>query len=168
MFSSDLEYTSQPYTESMAMRLAVQYIPYAIYSKEKTVHVITFTQFEDGNLLLESCNRTERGDKPEDNLTFPPLISEAKIYEMSSGDESDAEPMSTDMLEDICDGIQSHMSINRRQARYKMHGHNKEMKAERKGALLSTQNMGKRSHKAFEAVVNDISEPLPIMRESVP
>ena len=98
----------------MAMRLAVSYIPYAISSKEKTVDVITFTHFEDGNLLLESCNGTERGDKSEDNLKFPPLISEAKIYEMSSGDESDAEPMSTYMLEDICDGIKSHTSINRR------------------------------------------------------
>ena len=31
---------------------------------------------------------------------------------MSSGYESDAEPMSTDMLEDIRDGSQSHLSIN--------------------------------------------------------
>ena len=32
---------------------------------------------------------------------------------MSSGYEYYAEPMSTDMLEDICDGSQSHPSINR-------------------------------------------------------
>ena len=37
---------------------------------------------------------------------------------MSSSDESDAEPMSTDMLEDICDGSQSHPSINRIEGRY--------------------------------------------------
>ena len=36
---------------------------------------------------------------------------------MSSGYESDAEPMSMDMLEDIRDGSQSHPSINRREAR---------------------------------------------------
>ena len=41
--------------------------------------------------------------------------------EISSGDESDAETMSTDMLEDICDGSQYHPSINRREARYKIH-----------------------------------------------
>ena len=41
--------------------------------------------------------------------------------EMSSGDEYDAETMSTDMLEDICDISQSHPSINRREARYKIH-----------------------------------------------
>ena len=39
---------------------------------------------------------------------------------MSSGDESDAEPMSTDMLEDISDVSQSHMRINRREACYKI------------------------------------------------
>ena len=39
---------------------------------------------------------------------------------MSSGDESDAEPMSTDMLEDICNGSQSHLIINRREALYKI------------------------------------------------
>ena len=39
---------------------------------------------------------------------------------MSSGDESIAEPMSTDILEDICDGIQSRLIITRREANYKI------------------------------------------------
>ena len=39
---------------------------------------------------------------------------------MSSGDESDAEPMSMEMLEDIHDGSQSHLSINRIEALYKI------------------------------------------------
>ena len=39
---------------------------------------------------------------------------------MSSGDESDSEPMSTDMLEDICDGSQYHLIINRREMRYRI------------------------------------------------
>ena len=33
---------------------------------------------------------------------------------MSSGNESDAEPMSTDMLEDICYLSQPHLSLNKR------------------------------------------------------
>ena len=37
---------------------------------------------------------------------------------VSSGDESDVEPMSMDILEDICYGNQSHPSINRREERY--------------------------------------------------
>ena len=36
---------------------------------------------------------------------------------MSSSDESDAEPMSTDMLEDIRDVSQSRAIINRRESR---------------------------------------------------
>ena len=39
---------------------------------------------------------------------------------ISSGNESDAEPISTDMLEDIRDGSQSHPRINGREARYKI------------------------------------------------
>ena len=39
---------------------------------------------------------------------------------MDSGDESDDEPMSMDILEDISDGSQSHPRINRRYARYKI------------------------------------------------
>ena len=39
---------------------------------------------------------------------------------MSSGDEYDDEPMSTDMLEDICDRSQSCPIINRREAQYKI------------------------------------------------
>ena len=39
---------------------------------------------------------------------------------MGSGDESDDEPMSTDMLEVICDRSQSHPDVNRRDVRYKI------------------------------------------------
>ena len=37
---------------------------------------------------------------------------------MDSGDE----PMSTDMLEYICDGSQSYLNVNSRYARYKIRG----------------------------------------------
>ena len=37
---------------------------------------------------------------------------------MYSGDKLDDEPISTDMLEDICDGSQSHLNINRRESHY--------------------------------------------------
>ena len=39
---------------------------------------------------------------------------------MDSRNESDDNPMSTEMLEDIRDGIQSHLNVNRREARYKI------------------------------------------------
>ena len=83
-----------------------------------------------------------------------------------SGNESDYEPMYMNMLEDISDGSQYHPSINIREARYKIHGSIKRGQAECKGALLSMQNMGKGLHKLFKAVVNEISQALPILGES--
>ena len=62
-FSSVLSYTSRPYAEAMAMRPTVTYTQYATSSKEQTGDVITFTQFEEGDLLTETRNDTEIGDK---------------------------------------------------------------------------------------------------------
>ena len=45
---------------------------------------------------------------------MPPLLIEEEIDAMDSGDKSDDDPMSTEMLENICDGIQSHPNVNRR------------------------------------------------------
>ena len=44
-FSRALEYTSLPYTESMAVRTDVSYIMYAAYSRGGTVDIIKFAQF---------------------------------------------------------------------------------------------------------------------------
>ena len=96
----------------------------------------------------------ESGNKPDDNSNLPPLISAEEIDSMSSGDESDSEPSSTDMLEDICDNNQYCLSINSREARYKIRGHIKQGQAGWKRALLSTRNMGKGLHTVFKAVVN--------------
>ena len=54
--SSALAYTSQPHSEAMAIRPAVTYTPYVTSSKEQTGNVITFTQFEEGNVLTETSN----------------------------------------------------------------------------------------------------------------
>ena len=59
--------------------------------------------FEEVNLLLESCNDAESGDKSDDNSTLPPLIIDAEIDEILSGNEYDAEPIPTNMLNDILD-----------------------------------------------------------------
>ena len=63
--SSALSYTSRPYAEVMAMRPTVTYTPYATSSKEQTGDIITFAQFEEGNLLSETRNNTENGDKSD-------------------------------------------------------------------------------------------------------
>ena len=70
------------------------------------------------------------------------------------------------MLEDICDGIKYHPSINMRDARYTICDCFKQRQAELKGTLLSTRKMCKGLHKVFKAAVNDISKELPILGES--
>ena len=44
---------------------AVTYTPYATSSKEQTGNVITFAQFEVGNILTEICNDAESGDESD-------------------------------------------------------------------------------------------------------
>ena len=64
-FVSALSYSSRPYAEAMAMRPEVTYTPYATYSKEQTGDVITFAQFEEGNLLNLNRNDTESDDRSD-------------------------------------------------------------------------------------------------------
>ena len=47
-------------------------------------------------------------------------MSEQDMENINSGDESDRDPISMEMLEDIRDGSQTHPNVNRREARYKM------------------------------------------------
>ena len=49
--SSELAYTSCPYSEVLALRPAVSYIIYTKSSYEQTGDVIYFAQFEEGGLL---------------------------------------------------------------------------------------------------------------------
>ena len=63
--SSALSYASRPYSEAMAMRLAVTYNSYVTYSKEKTGNVITFAQFEEGDLFTKTCSDAESCDKSD-------------------------------------------------------------------------------------------------------
>ena len=81
---------------------------------------------------------------------MPPLLSKEEMYAMDSGDDSDYDPIFTEMLEEICDGSQSHPNVNRREARYKIRDRIKQIQLEYKGALKATQNMGKYLHKVFK------------------
>ena len=73
-------------------------------------------QFEERDLLSEICDDKESGHKSDDDSIMPPLISRAETDAMDYFDESDDEPMSTEILEDILDGSKSHPSVNRRDA----------------------------------------------------
>ena len=65
------------------MRTAVSYIPYDTSSREQNGYIIMFTQFEEGNLLCETRNLlsetfddTETGNKFDEGSTLSPLIGE--------------------------------------------------------------------------------------------
>ena len=116
-FVSALSYSSQPYAEAMAMRPAVTYTPYATSSKEKTGDVITFPQFEEGNLISETCNDTESGDESDSESI---MISEKDMENLDKTEKFDDDLISTETLQDIRDGNQTHPKINKREARYKI------------------------------------------------
>ena len=84
---------------------------------------------------------------------------------LDSGYESDDEPMSTEMSEDIRDGSQSRPNDNKIEAHYKLRDCINQIQSEWKGALKYTLNMGKGSHKVFKTVVKKISQYLPPLGE---
>ena len=118
--SSALVYKSQPYSEAMAMNPAVTYTPCATYSREQTDDIITFANFEKGNMLTKTRNNTLSGDESNEDSIMPSLLSEENMNAMDYGDDSDHDLISTEMLEDIRDGSQFHPNVNQREARYKI------------------------------------------------
>ena len=97
---------------------------------------------------------------------MPPLLIKEEIDAMDSCDELYHDPISTEMLEDIRDGIQSHPKVNRREARYKICDRIRQKQSEWKGSLKATQNMGKGLHKVFSTVVKEILKGLTPLGES--
>ena len=57
---------------------------------------------------------------------------------IDSGDESDHDLISTEILEDISDGSQTHPNVNRREARYKILDRIRQRQLEWIGELKST------------------------------
>ena len=116
-FSSVLSYTSQPYSEVMAMRPVVTYTLYAKSSKEQTGDVITFSQFEEGNVLTETRNDAESVDESDKESI---LMSEQDMENIDSNENSNHDIISTEMLKDIPDGSQTDPTVNKREARCKI------------------------------------------------
>ena len=103
MFSSAVAYTQKTYSEAMDMRLYVTYTTCATSSRDQTGDIITFAKFEEVNLLSETREDVESddksGDRSYDNSIMPPLLSIEEPNALDSGDESDDEPMSIEILE---------------------------------------------------------------------
>ena len=82
-------------------------------------------------------------------------MSEQDIENINSGDESDHDLISTEMLEDIRYRSQTHPNFNRREACYKIRNRIRQRQSEWKGALYSTRSMGKGLHKVFSTIVKE-------------
>ena len=91
------------------MRTEVTYTSCATSLREQTGDIITFMQFEEGNILTKARNDAEIGDESDDNAI---MMSEKYMDAMNSGDESDHDLISAEMLEDIHDGSQTHPNVN--------------------------------------------------------
>ena len=87
---------------------------------------------------------------------MPPILSKEEMDTMDYGNESNDDPISTDILEEIRDGSQYHPNVNRRGVHYKIRDHIKQRQPEWKRAIKATQNMGKGLNKVFKIVVKDI------------
>ena len=55
-FSIALEYTAQPYAESISMRPDLSCITYDKSSREEADDIINFAKFESGGLISENCD----------------------------------------------------------------------------------------------------------------
>ena len=106
-----------------------------ICSPPQTGDVITFTQFEEGNILTKTRNDAESGDE-SDNESI--MMSEQDMENLDSNEKSDHDLISTEMLEDIHDVSQTHPNVNRREARCKIHDRIRQRQSEWKGALKAT------------------------------
>ena len=95
----------------MAMHPTVTYTPYATSSKEQTGDVITFGHFEEGNLLTETRNDTESGDESNSESI---MMSKKDMENIDGKEKFDDNLISMETLHDICDGNQTHPSIDKR------------------------------------------------------
>ena len=127
IYSSALSYTSLPYSEAMAMRLTVTYTPYGTSSRERTGDIIMFAHFEEGNISTETRNNAESGDESNNESI---MMSEQDMEDINSGNESDHDLISTEMLEDMRDGSQNHLNVHRREERYKIRDRSRQRQLE--------------------------------------
>ena len=94
------------------------------------------------------------------------MMIEQDMDAMNCGDESDHDLVSTEMLEDICGGSQTHPKVNRREARYKIRDRVRQIQSEWKGSLRSTRIMGKVLYKVFSTFVKEILQEWTPLGES--
>ena len=93
-------------------------------------------------------------------------MNEQDMENLDSNENSNNDLISTEMLEEIRYGSQTHPTVNKREVRYIIRDRIKQRKSEWKGALKATHNMGKGLHKVFSTTVKEISQEWATLGES--
>ena len=88
------------------------------------------------------------------------MMNEQDMENLDSNEQSDHDLISTEMLEDIRDGSQTHPKINKREARMAIRDRIKQKKSQWKGELRARHKMVKGLHRVFSTIVSDISQEL--------
>ena len=83
-------------------------------------------------------------------------MSEQDMDAINYGDESHHDLISTEILEDILDGSQTHLNVKRREARYKICDFITRRQSKRKKGLKDKQSTGKGLQKVFSKVAKEI------------
>ena len=66
------------------------------------------------------------------------MMSEQDMENLDYNEESDHDLISTEMLEDICDGSQTNPNNNKREARFKIRDRVRQRQSQWKGSLKAT------------------------------
>ena len=119
--------------------------------------MITFTQFEEGNLISETHNDTESDDESDSESI---MMSEKDMENLDEKEKFDDDLISKETFHDIRDINQTHPSIDKRESRLKIRDRIKQKKSERKGALRATHKMGKLLHRVFSTTIKEILEEM--------
>ena len=127
---------------------SIVYIFFATSSHEQTGNIITFAQFEEGD-LVENERNAEEDESISDSIdeTYRENYYYDRYISMSA-------------LKDIQDGSQIHPGIITRDAILKLRDCIRKIKSECKGAELSANNMGKGLYKVFKKMANELNNSL--------
>ena len=94
------------------------------------------------------------------------MMNEQDMENINEKEKSNDELISTETLHDIRDVNQTHLNIDKKEARCKIRDRVKQMQSEWKGALKAKRNMGKGLHKVFSNIVKEILQELTNLGES--
>ena len=87
-------------------------------------------------------------------------MNEQDMENLDEKEKFDDDLISTETLHDICDGNQTHLNIDKREARLAIRDHIKQKNFQWKVALRATHKIGKGLKTLFSTIVSEISQEL--------